>query len=45
MHGPLNVKFSIGNLFTYAEYFVVWKSHENWSLVTYSSSLGAGKYY
>jgi len=36
---------SRGNLFVYAQYFVVWKIHENWSLVTYSSSLGAGKYY
>lgn len=31
--------------FVYARYFVVWESHKNWSLVTYSSSLGAGKYY
>jgi hypothetical protein len=36
---------SIGILFVYAQYFVVWKSHENQPLVTFSSSLGAVKYY
>jgi hypothetical protein len=36
---------SIGNLFVYAQYFVVWKRHENQPPVTFSSSLAAGKYY